>query len=348
MSRYRHLNPKRFSSSFVSGRHNEGINDPLGFASATQTLQMNSDLTNYNGVRVATMIQALPFYQAFKFAITGAFFGCASPSEFMTEDNFQKLRKQINFGNKFSSIDAQESTKKKFIDLVQIKKRGSFGSATSLIPNGVQECALNGLDCLAFHQKFWDNDPILFGLAVDTIEKQGYDRMVPESAVLRLIFEGQGIDMSNWWADFRQPTYRTNAGFASDWSFSLQNLDPSIPKKIEFISDQQYCDQLKPLSRSAMSNYSIPNLPNPIDKPSVDYPAVFKNTCAKCHVEQQVAPRIPFDNQVKMNAWVQLDKNLSKIQYRVYDADEFNSMPPTRVLTDVELQQINQYLIQFR
>lgn len=189
-------------------------------------------------------------------------------------------------------------------------------------------------------------------LSVDTMSKQGRDRIVPETAVLRLIFEGQGVAMNDWWTDLRQPTYRSNSGFGLNWGEWLAANDSSLESLPANSTDndrKRYCGNLASLSREALQNYKV----KPVVKPepalsSSHYPAVFVNTCAKCHVDQEIGPSIPFRDPTQFAIWSRGDGRMNALRYRLFEAPEGLSMPPTRTLTETELSQVLKYLESLR
>jgi hypothetical protein len=350
-SRYRHLNPQRLGK-FGPVVEVPGIDDLLSFDYAAQTRKINEQLSSFNGLRVLKTVKALPFYESFKFAFVASNYECANPQSFFTATVLTKLETNIDQIHHFSSASGKEQSQRKFVELIKPENRGGTGSHRSF-RNANSECASDGQDCLANFQRFWQDDPILIGLGVDSMEKQGYNRMSPvEAAILRLMFEGQGVSIATWWMDLRQPTYRANNGTAPGFGVLLPTLDATIPKFTEGSEEgrQRYCENLRMLSRNAMETYEVPDQLPPLPPTPVPgkLPAVFLKTCAKCHVEQEVGPRIPFTHESELADWLKVRSNFNKIQYRVFEAKEGESMPPTRALTEDELRQINDYLVHFQ
>ena len=343
-SRYRHLNLARISPT--DGYHpSPGINDPLHFGSAAQTIRINTDLANYNGMRVANIIRSLPFYGAFRFAIIGAMNRCEPSYDFFPKTVLEGLKSNIESINEFAAVTQSDRQARLFSQLLSTPH--SFGSLGSF---GEQHANLRSK--IEYHRRYWNNDPVLFALSVDTISKQGPDRFVPETATLRLIFEGQGVTMSNWWSDLRQPTYRSNSGFGINWSEFLLANETSLKKQPPYPNDKdrtEFCKDLADLSRRSLRDYRV----TPVFKPNVlinssEYPAVFQNTCAKCHIEQDIGPRIPFHDPDQFANWAKVNNRLNKIEHRVFSAPEGLSMPPTRTLTTPELTEIRTYLERLR
>lgn len=81
--------------------------------------------------------------------------------------------------------------------------------------------------------------------------------------------------------------------------------------------------------------------------PGSGYPKVFSQTCAKCHVENPIGPKIPFDNPDQLGDWIKTKNLGARIQYRVFQAPEAHSMPPIRYLKESEKLEIQNYLKQF-
>lgn len=366
-SRYRRLNVSRFKTdgfdSMSTGRM-DGINDELHFNSAQQSIKINEDLSRYNAVRVATLISKIPFYSKLRFAIAGAVLECKNIEQFFAPEIFASLKKGVDPLERWSSPEGKVFVETKFRSLVHSKFRGVFGSDSSFVdPKSIspademgKECDVNSDACLTRFKTFWKNDPVLLGLAVDTMERQGYDRMIPEATFLRLLFEGQGVGIGHWWMDLKQPTYRTNSGTTPGWFPALEKLDPALRKPEltgSFDRSQGYdsplCEHYARLSRVTSANYKVP--PVVIPKKSASeadiFPAVFQNTCAKCHVTEPVGPRIPFNDPAKLNEWLRSEANAKRIQFKVFEAPEGMSMPPTRQLTREELKSISDYLSNF-
>lgn len=353
-SRYRHLNPMRFKSTGALHSPNQepGINDELIFGGANQTIKLNTDLSNYNGIRVANMIAKTPTFKELKYAIAGDLYGCDSPLTFFTASVLASLEKAVDQNQKFSSVAGRLQTENDFLAMMPIQST-EFGDY-SIIVDTEGRCDGSKSECYKNLQNYFGHNPVLVGLAVDAMKKQGFDRKAPRVATTRLIFEGQGIPLNNWWADLKQPSYRTNSGLGNGWSMYLLELDPSLPKPpvLDFLNPENfenakklYCENLAVTSRSAMADLLLPDVIPAVPEPPVNnYPSVFLNTCAKCHVEQSIGPRIPFNNPEMMSGWLKNDGNVRRIEYRVFEAPESQSMPPTRHLTPEEQMQIKAYL----
>lgn len=350
-SRYRHLNPKRFETGFPSSTKfgNKTLSDKIAFTGAEQTIDMNRDLSNYNGIRVASMIRKQPFYEAFKFAIVGALRDCTSPLSFFTKPVLEKLKSNVDLNGRFSNPEAKANAEKSFLQIASGITEYTFGSYESIVGPEF-DFSKDAPARMKIQRQFWNNDDVVFGLAVDTIARQGYDRYIPEAAMLRLIFEGQGVSLNDWWSDLKQPTYRSNSGTGYPWDTMLRAQDQKTPwPNLDAHSQQervQLCENLASLSRKAMSNFAVRDLPNqPPPSPAKNgLPVVFQNTCAKCHVENEVGPPIPFNNSAQLSGWLKDPNHLRRLIYKVFVAPEVGSMPPTRDLTIEEKTQIEQYL----
>lgn len=368
-SRYRHLNPSRFQSSRMQttdfNLRLPRLTDPIDFDSSEPAIQLNTDLANYNGLRVTRLMNAMPFYQQFKFAIAGALQDCDNFVEFFTQDAYIKLRQNTGLENKLSSKIFEERTKRvfEFFQKQGPDQFGDFWSVLRLSPG--QKLSDKGVsEAMRRHKAYWHNDPVLFALWVDTIAKQGKDRAATDAVKLRFIFEGMGIDLSNWWTDLKQPTYRSNSGFGLPWWEALENLDPVLKKLRSEIepghqnnghaaeaSEKRYCAELAGLSRRALQRVQISttdssSLQNDSEIRPFDesYPSVFETTCRKCHVDHAVGPAIPFDNRLAFESWLKAGNNAKSLKWRTLEAHETKKMPPTRDLNLHERQQIEKYL----
>jgi mono/diheme cytochrome c family protein len=363
-SRYRHLNPDRMGVESIGRAMPVGerkITDALLFGGAGQSIEINTALSHYNGLRVASLIRKQSFYTPFRFAIVGAFERCQNMMDLLTASVHQKL--SLNIASRELSLRSLQETESLFTSLMSNKANLGFGAFSSLWPptqydpqDPQERKEPTVAEQMTYHKAFWKNDPVLFALSVDTMSRQGAERFVPEVAMLRLIFEGQGVDISGWWADLKQGTYRNNPGFAKNWSLPLEILDPSLgTSEYKYGSKQTYeefqrerCEKLATLSQGAMAGFSVETLAPISATPSPSsYPQVFVKTCAKCHVENEVGPKIPFQDQNEMNQRLQDKEFARKIYFRVFEAQEGRSMPPTRFLTPAEKREIADYLKKF-
>jgi len=354
LSRYRHINPKRFETVYLSEISGKIIllNDKITFTNAEQTKTMNTDLSNYNGIRIASLIKKQPFYEAFKYAIVGAFRLCGNPTSFFTQPVLEKLKNNIDLNGKFSSPEARINSEKAFLQIASNMLQSTFGSYESIV-GPKYDFSASPQERMTTQRQFWNNDEVLFGLAVDTLARQGYDRYIPEAAMLRLIFEGQGVDMSNWWSDLKRNTYRTNSGFGLNWDTMLRAQEPTtewaLPEYPNREERVKICEKLAPLSRAAMANFAVKD--SPIQPPpglsNNGLPSIFQKTCAKCHVENDIGPRIPFDDAAKFTVWLKDPRRLKRIKYKLFEAPELESMPPTRHLSAEEKAQLDNFLQQF-
>jgi hypothetical protein len=349
------LNPKRFATTYISEVYGRSpvLKDQISFTNAEQTKTMNTDLSNYNGIRVAGLVRKQPFYEAFKYAILGAFRTCAAPTSFFTQPVLEKLKRNIDVNGLYSSPEARINSEKEFLRIAALIQDSTFGFFSSI--RGPTKNILAGSPParISIQRQFWNNDEVLFGLAVDTLSKQGYDRYAPEAAMLRLIFEGQGVTIKNWWSDLKQGTYRINSGFGLNWDIMLRAQDPNTGLNLPPYPNEEerakICEQLATMSRTAMANFVVQDIPNQ-ELPTLSsngLPAVFQKTCAKCHVENDIAPRIPFNDAAGLTTWLKDPRRLKRIKYKLFEAPELESMPPTRHLSAEEKAQLANFLQQF-
>ena len=372
-SRYRHLKPERI---WLSGKNNS--TDTIKFDRGEQNLQMNFDITGYNGLRVANIIRQLKYYADYKYSIVGSMYSCGNISEFFPQSIFESLKNNVRASQLTDAAIAKSS--ENFIGLMSNEENLTFGGFETLVPGySVNRLSMIGKgmtppgvdfrsrvvlqERLQFHKEYWKNDPVLFALSVDTMKRQGGQRIDPEAALLRLIFEGHGTDISAWWPDLKAGTYRSNQGMGLGWVPFLINADQDLPRLPIYSTDpgataeqrfairkkskEDYCKDLATKSRAVLAGKTLAVFSDAKPAAAATFPAVFSRTCAKCHVENAVGPKIPFNQPELLGDWIRKANFGQRIRYRVFEAPESKSMPPTRHLTDDEKSDIQNYLNQF-
>lgn len=242
----------------------------------------------------------------------------------------------------------------------------TFPSRSKKLPkNFVDATAKNFKDHLNYVN---GNLPFMTKLSMDTFSMQSdYERMYYTPVPLRLIFEGRGIPLNTWALDLTQPTYR--------FHMTLQNIlnhlaedsrDPLIAELLdiatkenqgdplllspEINNNKEICNKLKKASIKKLAGIKFKAIPISYYEKNIvsGYPSVFQSTCIKCHGEYDfMAPHIPFEDSDKMKNWISISKNADLLKYRVFDMQEENRMPPTRILSDEEKESIKLYLNRF-
>lgn len=360
-SRYRHLNPSRFSpedgQNYSSGPTT--VNSPISFSGGALPVSMNTDLSNYNGVRMARVIKSAPIYPYFRYAIVGAFEGCPAPTSFFPAPVLNYLK--TNVQDQFNIKPTNEAKLNKIFGKIQSDGESQFGIYPRL-GSSVNATIQN-------HRLAFDNDHGLFAIWLDTMARQGFDRIATPAVPLRVIFEGMGYSMNRWWADLQQPTYRFNSGFGQPWSRFLFVEDPDMKNifvdtglaAAEGAYDSKkskeakilFCQRLAKQSVETLKAVDIrklkimPSTPASELPTNASYPQVFQTTCIKCHSDGTIGPQIPFQNKTDMSNWLRNTKNLQRIKYKLSSAPEVERMPPTRVLTDTEREQLQVFLKTF-
>lgn len=354
-SRYRHLYPRRFNTSpkYATLTYPPTKDSAIEFHSAKQTATISTDIANYNSLRTIRMIQRMPIYPYFKFALAAAVGGCENFPEFLPSKVFEGLKGEVDrrHNHNISNIDPKLAAKR-FAEIHRLGETqfGIYPPAGATLKETIQK-----------HKTFFGNDPFMVNLWIDTMEKQGADRIASPAASLRLIFEGLGYSMNRWFPDLKQPTYRFNSGFGQDWLKFLQLTEPDLGKGFAERGEAyeeavrrnlDTCKNLARKSRSALSGFDVKAFLQPqkvVESriSSGQRPRIFETKCRTCHVDFNVGPYIPFNDDVKIFDWLRTDNHLGKIKYKVFSAPETERMPPDRSLGPDELKELREYLEKF-
>lgn len=310
----------------------EETNEQVNFRLNTQAGSLSSILEHIDQTRVQTLIRRLPEYEKTKYALLASLLRCNDWPSFLppkTWDALEKNMKQQFAGQFYSSEGALD---KALTDLWMRPVHLSLGPSEDA--NG----EINRGTFLDFKHRLisgFGPNPFFLRLQVDTLTKQGEHRDHTEFAGVRLLMEGRGLNIENWFLDLMQPTYRNHG----DWDGPLVANDPSL---LPFRS-RDACQSLKVKSLKALENLAVPRIVPPPPVGGENYPAIFLNTCAKCHSGQvQHAPPIPFDNPRQMNQL--LNSAFKNLIWNKLTAPEGTQMPPTRRLNEMELEEIREYL----
>lgn len=329
--------------------------------------QTNNALNGYlgvaNAIRVARLVKQTPQYDKFRYAFAGAFMSC---------ENFPQLLPTSLRNDLYVNLEARTALKAKWTtqNIDQFMRTIYDSTRLFTISDWVYKGGAVMEDIKVPYSTFVklvnksaDNSPDYLRLQLDTIKTQGISRGDPMATGLRLVMEGRGLDISNWFIDLTQPTYRFhNGGDASaDTVKELVKIDPGFDSEIgKFLVQPPYynsqeekekattriCSQLQKLSQASLSGVRAAALaPLPVDYSQSGYPYTFLNTCSKCHDSAlEIAPAIPFKNPTLMSRWLLTGDHKALLQGKILSSDETRRMPPTRILKEHEVSDILKYL----
>ena len=321
---------------------------------APETLDQILNLAN--GERVARLMRQDPLYSKMKYALLGGLLTCSDWPSFIPPDVLHALEINLEPNLRLTSDQAKAA-------LHQDWAQWSSGSMTDFrdiyffLRASKSEADFNS----TMAQQFGADD-FFFRLQMDTMALQTSHRDSTSIAPLRLLMEGRGLSITNWFTDLAQPTYRPTDGNLVQRNFVLGLLhqDPELRAFASQIPAHEYgsydamtmpngstvrnypiCRILREKSLEALASTQIAQLQPAPPKP---YPAVFTKTCAKCHDDPAVnfAPRIPFAHEDKLRE--QLPLGLSDRIWMRLNAPEGFQMAPTRILSPRELSEVRQYL----
>ncbi len=328
--------------------------------------QTNSALNHYlgdaNAIRVARLVKQTPQYEQYRYAFAGAFMSC---------ENFPQLLPALLLNDLHVNLETRSGLKAKWTmpNIDQFMRTIYDYTRLFVISDWVYNgagVAYNKVPYATFVNlvnKAANNSPDYLRLQLDTIKTQGISRGDPMATGLRLIMEGRGLDISNWFIDLTQPTYRFHNGgnaraetvkelvkIDSGFDHEMGNLliqDPdyrSQEEKEEAMA--RICSQLQNLSQSSLGGVrAVVLAPLPADHSQSGYPNTFVNTCSKCHdSDLKIAPAIPFNSPAMMSRWLLTGDNKAHLQEKILSPDEKRRMPPTRILKEQEVSAILKYL----
>jgi cytochrome c553 len=332
--RYAHL-PKIYDGS---GEANL-FSSYASLRSAPESLE--NRLEKVDALRVVKAIQETPDYRSTRFALLGSLIGCQDWPSFFPPKLWSQMESNLQNFRPLKVKDIQA-------ELDAIFSRTSDYRILPYPGPGVGSSQAQ----LRTHL---GAQPFYLALQVDTLKVQGASHDDLRMAGVRFLMEGRGIPTENWFMDLAQPTYRQNN---SSWVAPLlaQDSDLKIYEKAIEETDQMYgqlqrqtsplCAELRQRSLAAFDYFYVANIsPSETSQPG-SYPRVFTQICARCHTDSvttRVAPAIPFDSPNEMERMLRRS-NLSLKIWRRVNAPEGNQMPPTRILTDQEINEIRSYL----
>lgn len=170
-------------------------------------------------------------------------------------------------------------------------------------------------------------------------------------AQMALIFKNAGIDTSNLSPSLIGNDILISAptNFAIDFVTYLYILKPQLFKNINVLPEslgyqsthwiKGDCNQLKQLSLATSREPSKNNFWKSYREVKDSRPVISR--CAKCHVENQSAPYIPFDQPLKMAQW--LKSGRAKISERIHMKGK-GQMPPVTALSKQEIEALEAFM----
>lgn len=363
-SRYKNLPPMPTKPEIPGFARSPEEYPVVGLADANERL--NGLLGHINGMRVGRLILKTPNYTKFRYALAGAMLACDSWPSFIPKPLRSELMNNIEQRFALSAkwppsrIDQfvheiyDHEPQFQLITDVEFFDPGSQTSPKRPFPDFENQIAIH-----ASHDSDFER------LLLDTFQVQGITRADRFGAHLRLIMQGQGLEIDQWFLDLTQPTYRFQDGeaptFAAlrsilkyDGSFDnhlrqeiLPATDPEnyTPSMNIGAKLPQICDDLRIASLKELKTLHVAPLPPKPELSPSAYPITFSKTCSQCHSGAVgCSVDIPFEDPIKMAQWLRQGDHLNKIKTRVFSADETYKMPPTSFLTEAELNNIREYL----
>lgn len=259
-SRYHQLE----TSSLLRATDLNGSHEPF-FRESNSGL--NFHLGNANAVRVARLAIKTPDYEKFRYALMGSFLRCNNFENFLAPQPKAALLGNIekSFGLKANWPENKQNDLIKNIYIGPTFIISSLGKSNG-DKNTFPEFAKQFRKDLGGSADFQR-------LQLDTFSIQGVSRADPLGANLRLIMEGRGINIDDWFLDLTQPTYRyhNGANAAGETIKELVKIDPGIDQKLldplkDYLknsnsdSKESICQRLKQMSQKSLDGVEIPKL----------------------------------------------------------------------------------------
>jgi len=248
----------------------EAKNSDQMTASLMNNDSINGRLGNANGVRVARMMLKTPDYDKYKYALIGAFLRCEGFENFIPSAPRSSLLN--NLENKYQlKAKWPESKQNEFINQVYLSRNLFLISDMGLTRNADRESTPFPQYLKKFKQDMGGSEEFK-RLQIDTFATQDIPRADPLGANLRMVMEGRGLNIDNWFLDLTQPTYRYhNGGAATEATLKeLAKIDPSIDKSIAKYfngsylnseAEKEVCNKVQQLSLKALDGVEVPKLP---------------------------------------------------------------------------------------
>lgn len=331
-SRYQFLEPKQLSE-FDTMEHN--LHGTLGSA--------------YHST-MAKIATQTPNYSRFKYAIAAALLDCEKFPSYLPPSLFSELlanmNRQFNLKEKWPDAELNQFWK---ITHENPRQFGLSSFSEDSFENFVSKLT-----------DFLGGNPDFVRLQADTFKVQGISREDTTSGNLRLLLEGRGISMDKWSLDLTRSTYRIEDGAVGPVRTvgKMRQLDPDLAPIVPLDFETQLrqkggsiadkmCEQLKPFSLRALRGFHAAKVEPPAPEPlGNSYPRTFTQVCASCHDSKtsNIGPHIPFTQPEKMSQWMSDSKHRKRLQEKVLASEASARMPPTRLLTESELNSILNYL----
>lgn len=329
-------------------------------------------LGSTNSTRVASLVLKTPDYQKMKYALTAAFADCGNPFEYVPKPLLSQLFANIEMRFGLRTKWRDENVKAMYQRIYNFDRL--FLLSDLVFQNRAYGDRLSYSEYLNKVKNKLGSSEDYERLQLDTIQIQGIQRGDYLGGDLRLLLEGRGLKIDNWFTDLTQPTYRYHDGGAAAFltAKAIAALDPNFDatlkgqfaqpmfeggvvgpeldraqaKERELVAAR--CERLKTLSLQSLNGFSVSRLLPPKSGPTDDgtgYPVVFKRTCATCHTgNPPLCTSIPFNSPFQMANWISDRANARALQERILSPDETARMPPTEFLSDEDLNEILKYL----
>jgi hypothetical protein len=176
----------------------------------------------------------------------------------------------------------------------------------------------------------------------------GFKKIVRLENAFDFIFKAYGIDTADWSMDFN-----TGGALAMTDKYGIpggyQGNNPALAGGMNEIWQIPEYDP-KGKDCASLAKKSLEALSVPVDQHFGELEAANKpliNRCISCHVELEVAPRIPFDDPEALKVALRKDNSLlfKKIQYRLGTFPKFgDAMPPNGYVKPEQKQKVLEYI----
>lgn len=339
----------------------------------TANFGINIELASGNAIRVARLLAKTPDFQVFKFAIAGAFLECENVESFIPTS----LAKTLH-----GSIEKRFSLKKKWSSSLvgktyeKLRRVDSSPMLDALVNFDDGEIRKKRGPKM-FRERFRQaagRSKEMERLQFDTITIQSPGRGDPLGGNLRFLLESRGEQIDNYFSDLMQPTYRYHGGSngAAETVAEMARHDPELAKltrglrverhgAVSYVGNKKMCDDLKRRSLIATKNFKSTAVDalteattcincdktvkgNLKPLPENSHHRFVKN-CAACHDDDlDYAPRIPFGDAAKFQAWLRKDDNAAKVRDRLIHPDEEKRMPQNKRLSDEEVNNLIRFV----
>jgi hypothetical protein len=328
---------------------------------------IHQDVTDVNMNRVAWDITEGPDYARFRYAIAGALLSCLDSSSFLPPNLLHTLSENVLRRSSIQPI-SKKQIRTAFTDGFQKYFESGFDTQFGSFPRS--QPTVNAT--ILAHLKTLGPQNNMLQIWIDTFQKQGAHRPTLASTMLRVVFEGRGLSMSDWAPDLRLGTYRLHQGVGpAELLLRLLDRDEVLAEMFrrhrsdvgtilsyDSQSPAPQCESLKQKSLQNLKDFSLKPITKPIAKDvsqkfrtdslsgslAGKLPSAFTSVCIRCHMQLPVGPGIPFHNEAQMKDYLKIPGNIDELYSRVFDKLDLGAMPPTRELSEKELSEIKAYL----